>query len=299
MDPSQIHTSDKGPPLPCRCKMTPQIRRNRNQIDTSITSKSNDDAASDTDSGYEYVANPMKNRNRLAVDKFIDGQGQIQNEYHGNGKGLKSQLNKSNNADQTEASADPADCGKNFKLDFSIFVKATYTSHMSKKQQGVTETFHIHDDQQQTRRLASPRLHEDIVSSGDEGETEDTEGLEGRKDTQRCNQDLYNYMSYRKRLHFASDDNILYKMRLQQEICCPFKEDTSNDGYQKLIKETMEPQFRTHKYRKLNKLTMEPRLATTEPQCNVDHADCGKTGKSDSTLFDNPMTTSHAFIKVK
>ena len=106
-----IKKSDKGPPLPCRCKIMQQIRRNRNQLVTLITSKSNDGAASDTDSGYEYVANPMKNRNR-AVGKLIDDQGQLQNENGGNGKCYKSQPNKSNNADRTEASTDPVDCGK-------------------------------------------------------------------------------------------------------------------------------------------------------------------------------------------
>ena len=134
------------------------------------------------------------------------------------------------------------------------------------KQQNITETFPIHGDQQLTHRIPYLRLHEDTISAGGKGETEDAEGLVGRKDMRSCNRDLYKYMSSSKGLHLASDDNILYKKRPQQDIPCLFKGDTNNDGYQKLIKETMELACRTHEYQKLNKLTTEPHLAITEPQ---------------------------------
>ena len=157
---------------------------------------------------------------------------------------------------------------ENGKLDFSPYEKPIYISHASRKQQSLTEIFHIHDDKQNIHRLNFPWLHEDIISSDDEGEAEDAEALEGRKDTQIFKQDLYKYISSSKGLHLASDDNILYKMRSQQEICCTYKGDKSNDAYQKLIKETMELTSRPLEYQKRNKLTMGPRLAIAEPQCS-------------------------------
>ena len=267
MDPPQRKRSNKGPPLPSRWKLMQLMKRNRSPIATVTTPNSNDGAAFDTDSGYEYVANPMKKRHRSAIGKSPSAQGQQQNGDHRRGEDRKSQPNKSNNPDQTKASANPVDCSKIGKSDNSMFDRPIHISHTSTKRQSITETFPIHGDQEQTRRIPYFRHHEDTISSGDKGETEDVEGLIGRKGMRSCNQDLYKYMSSSKGLHLASDDNILYKNRPQKEISGLYKGDKNNDGYQKLIKETMELACRTHEYQKLNKLTTEPHLAITEPQC--------------------------------
>ena len=76
MDPRQTKKSNEGPPLLFRRKVMQQIMMNRNSITTGISSNSNDGADSDTDSGYEYVSNPMKKRNRSAVGELTDGQEQ-------------------------------------------------------------------------------------------------------------------------------------------------------------------------------------------------------------------------------
>ena len=270
MDASQRKKSIKGPPLPCRLKLMQQIQRNRSRIATVITPNSNDGAASDTDSGYEYVANPMKKRNRSAVDKSTGDQRQ-QNRTHGNEEDCKSQPKMSNNADQTKTSADPTDCRKIGKLDLSLFDKPIYSLHTSKKEQSITETFPIHADQQQTCRLTYPGIHEDIISSGNKGKPEDAHRLEDEKDTRSCNQDLSKHQSSSKGLHLASDDNILYKRRSQQEIPCSYKGNKNYDGYQKLIKEAIEPTACTHEYQKLDKLTMEPHSTIAEPRCSKVH----------------------------
>ena len=190
----------------------------------------------------------MKKRNRSAVDKSTGDQRQQQNENNRNGEDCKLQPKMSNNADQTKTSADPTDCRKNDKLDFSLFDKPVYSLHTSKKEQSVTETFPIHDDQQQIRRLTHLGLHEAIISPEDNGKTEDAERLECGKGTRNCNQDLSKYKSSSKGLHLASDDNIIYKRVSRQEIPSSYKGDKNNDSYEKLIKETMEPAPGIHEY---------------------------------------------------
>ena len=86
MDPPQIQKSNKGPPLPCRWKMMRQLKGNRSQIASLITSNYNDVEASDTDFGYEYVANPMKKRNRSAAGKSTDSKEQQHTVSPDNGK---------------------------------------------------------------------------------------------------------------------------------------------------------------------------------------------------------------------
>ena len=127
MDPRQTKNSNEGPPLPCRSKMMQQIIMNRNSIVTVISSNSKDGAASDTDSGYEYVSNPMKKRNKSAVGKLTDGQEQQQNGNDRNAKVCKSQPKNSYKADQIKVPADPADCGKTGEDNFSIFEKPMNT----------------------------------------------------------------------------------------------------------------------------------------------------------------------------
>ena len=273
MDPPQTIKSNTGPPLPCRWKMMQQIKRKRGPIATTITPISNDGAASDTDSGYEYVANPMKKRHRSAVGKSTNVQRKQQNGNHGAAVYCKSQPNKLNNADQTNAPAVPDDCRTNDKLDSSLSYDPINDSPTSKKTQSISETFSIDHDQQQIRRSTYLRLQKEVlIMSGDREKTKDAERLEGRKHRQSCNDNLFKHRSSSKGLHSTSDDNILYNIMSQQEIPCSHKRDKYNDGYQKLIKETMEPKARTHEYQKLNKLTMEPRLPITEPRCsNVNH----------------------------
>ena len=271
MDPRQTKKSNEGPPLPYRKKMMQQMVMNRNSIATVISSNSNDGAASDTDSGYEYVSNPMKKRDRSAVGKLTDGQEQ-QNEYDGNAKICKSQPKESKNADQIKVLVDPADCEKNGEANFSLFDKPMNTSHASMKlKQSVTEILPIDEDQKETRRSTYKPFHgTDIISPRDKENSECAEGLKG--DTQSCNQDLFKYKTSSKGLYLASDDNILYKnMWQQQPICCPCKEDRNDYGYQKLIRETMEPTSREQKYQKLNKLTMEPSFDITNSQCSKIH----------------------------
>ena len=270
MDPPQRKRSNKGPSLPYRWKLAQQVKRNRRPIATVTTPNCNDGAASDTDSGYEYVANPMKKRHRSAVGKSTNDQRNQQNGNHGNREDCKSQPKQSNNAVQTKASTYLADSGKNSKFNFTLFDKPIHTSQTSKKQQTVTETFPIRNDQQPTSRSTYRRLHEDIISSGDKVKTEDADGLKGGTNTRGCNRDLCKYRSCSKGWHLASDDNIPYK-KSQQEIRCSQREAKNNDGYEKLIRETMEPASRTQQYQKLNKLTMEPRLIITKPQCSRVH----------------------------
>ena len=146
------------------------------------------------------------------------------------------------------------------------------TSHASVKlKESVTEKLPIHEDQNETRRSTyMPFPETDIISPRDNENSKCVEGIKGA--TQSCNQDLFKYETSSKELYFASDDNILYKnMWQQQPICCPCNGDGNNYGYQKLIKETMEPTSREQKYQKLNKLQMEPSFDITNSQCSKIH----------------------------
>ena len=236
-----------------------QMMMNRSSIDIMI----DDGAASDTDSGYEYVSNPMKKRNRSAVGKLPDGQEQ-QNENDRNAKVCKSHPKESYNADQIKVTPGPADCENMGDANVSLFDKPMNNSHASMKlTQRVNEIFPIHEDRNETHRsIHMLFIEKDNISPGDDENSE--EGLNGAKDAQSCNQDLFKYKTSSKQLYLASDDNILYKkMWQQQAVCYPCKGDENNYGYQKLIKETLEPISRKHKYQKLNNLTMEPCSAIT------------------------------------
>ena len=135
--------------------------------------------------------------------------------------------------------------------------------------QSVTEILvPIHEDQNETHRSTHMRRNEKSIIWPEINEnSECTEGLGETKDTQRCTQNLFKYKTYSKGLYVTSDDNILYKnMWQQQATCLPCKGDKNNYGYEKLIKETMEPKSCIHKYQKLHKLAMEPSLSITNSQ---------------------------------
>ena len=277
MDPPQAQTPKKvsednfeAPPLPCRSKIKQEIKWNRNPVATLITSDPNDDAPSDTDSGYEYVANPMKKRTLLSLSKLANHQGRNQNENHGNRSDYKSQPKMSTNFDKRKPPADPLSCGNNCKSIFSLLDKPISTSPTSKKvRQGVTNIFLMEKGQQHTHQVTRPQHHEIcIIPLGDEGYIEDAvDGIEARKGDQTYNEELFKNRIPSKTL---SGGNIIYRGMSQQDIHCTHNMDIISGGYQKLIKETMEPVSR--QYQKLNKLTMEPRLAImvtpkSGPQC--------------------------------
>ena len=279
MDPPRAHSSNRvdtdcmeAPSLPRRLTIRQQMIMNRSPNIILDTSNFNDSAASDTESGYEHVANPMKKTNQSAAEELTDKQGQTQNEDHGNGKDYKPQLNVTNYSDLTKVAADSADCRKIGKSDSILFGKPTDTFHafIDPKQIG---TFPIYKDEQQIHGSTYISFHnEGSISSGDKENVGDTKGLDRGRDVQGCDQDPFKYRTFGVGLHGASDDNILYKRMSKPAIVCQYKGDENNYGYQKLIKETMEPTSRTHEYQKLNKLTMEPRLTITKPQCNkVNH----------------------------
>ena len=267
MDRPEAQTSKKvnkgnfeAPPLPCRSKSKQQTKRNRSPISTTITSDPNDGAASDTDSGYEHVTNPPKKHNRSSQYNLTDGQGEKQSENHGNGRHYKSQPNKSINVDKAKLLVDSSGCGKWCKSDSNLLDKRinnspTYQNVM----QDVTRTVLIKEDRQHTRKVTSARFHEICnMSSEDEGNIGEAKvGLAGTKDHKNCDQELFKCMAPSKAL---ADDNIRYKGISRQDIRRSHKTNKYRDGYQKLIKETMEPVSCKYEYQKLNKLTVEPHL---------------------------------------
>ena len=85
MHPSQKHIHVKSsnpnhnaPPLPQRANKKPHLKLNRNTIATSGASNTKDGAANDTDSEYDYVADPAKKRNRSAIHKWAKVPGKTQ-----------------------------------------------------------------------------------------------------------------------------------------------------------------------------------------------------------------------------
>ena len=260
------------PPLPCRWIIKQQMNRNYPTA-AMITSNADDSASSDVDYGYEYVANPLKKRNKPSLGKLTDEQRGKQNGNFENGRDCISQPNKSNDANETKPPTDPPGYGQ-YKSDSSLFDKPINTFESCKAvMHGVTETLPICKDQPQTCTVASPGLRKIcIISSGDTGNTDDVDGLKGTRDDKNCNHVPFKYRAPSRELHFPSDDDILYKVMSQQDKYCSHKTDIYSSGYQKLIKETMEPVSWKHEYQKLNKLTMEPQIASmvthkTEPQC--------------------------------
>ena len=87
MHPSQkhIHVSvqssdpnNNAPPLPRRANKKPHLKRNRNTIAAAGASNTKDGADNNTDSEYDYVANPAKKRNRSAIQKWAKVPGKTQ-----------------------------------------------------------------------------------------------------------------------------------------------------------------------------------------------------------------------------
>ena len=240
MDRPEAQTSKKinkgnleAHPLPCRSKSKQQIKRNRSPISTTTTSDPNDGAASGTEK---------------------------QNENHGNGKHNKSQPNKSIDVDKTKLLVDSSGCGKWCKSDSNLLDKRinnslTYQNLM----QDVTRPVLIKEDRQHTRKVTSARFHVICnMSSEDQGNIgEAKEGLAGTNDHKNCDQELFKSRTPRKAL---ADDNTRYNGISRQDIRRSHKTNKYSDGYQKLIKETMEPVSCKYEYQKLNKLTMEPHL---------------------------------------
>ena len=255
MDPPLAQTSKKvnkdnieTPPLPCRSKSKQGTKWNRNPVAALITSNSNNDAPSDIDSGYEYVANPMKKRKFSSLGKLVDHRGQQQNENHGNGSVYKSQPQRSTNVVKTKPPADTFSCGDSCKSNFSLLDKPINTSRSSKKVgQGVTKIFLMEKDQQQTNQVTGSKRHEIcIISLEDEGNIEDAVyGVEGMKGDQNYNEELFKYRIPSKTL---SNGNIIYKGISQQDIHCTHNMEILSDGYQKVIKETMESVSRKYGY---------------------------------------------------
>ena len=283
MEPSPKHKYNKAhtdnmeaPPLPCRWKMMQKTKSDQNTV---ATLKSNDSAATDTDTEYEYVSNPTTKRNSSKGCNIFDKQGQEENENHRNVKDHRTQPSPSINADTIKAAAD-ADCGGIGILDSNSIYASNESDKLNHDAAGALS---MHDGlliriPQQRHRVKNHILYEGgIISSGDEAKVEDTAGVEGTTnyfdhDFPKCRNPGKGTAS----LHLTSDDDIHYKAMSQQDICCLHERDKNNDGYQKLINATMEPPFQKHEYQKLNKLTMEPRLGDAlnpqrEPQCNKCH----------------------------
>ena len=191
MDPPQMKKSNEGlkenmnaPSLPCRWRVI--RRRISNTTATVAPSKSYDGAATDTDSEYDYVSNPMKKRKSLKVCDLIGDKGQEENEDHRNEKDRKSQSKQSNNADKMKATAG-TDRGRMGLSNDSLPNKSTYACNKSKQSnQGSTEAFSMHENMlikssKQHHGMGNPLLHEGNISSGDKTGTDNTPGLKGIK----------------------------------------------------------------------------------------------------------------------
>ena len=81
----QTHTSIKSdkfiqeaPPLPCRVKQKQTLERNHNPITAKSAAQFQDGTATDTDSDYEYVSNPMKKQSRSIMHKLDENPGGMQ-----------------------------------------------------------------------------------------------------------------------------------------------------------------------------------------------------------------------------
>ena len=85
IDQIQTHTSIKSdkfiqeaPPLHCRVKQKQQLERNRNPITAKSAAQFRDGTATDTDSDYEYVSNPMKKQSKTIIHKLDENPGGMQ-----------------------------------------------------------------------------------------------------------------------------------------------------------------------------------------------------------------------------
>ena len=211
MDPPEADSSGKVnkdtteiPPIPCRGKRKQQIKRNRTRITTPGVSGLRGGVASDTDSDYEYVANPMKKHIKSTVFK---------SHKHLTEAGLGDQCKGEGDLSGNQASGDN-------KYAFN----------------GINE---------------------------DNGE----------------NQELpkgWAVSNEIKGLRKGRDDSSMCIERSQQDIYCSHGKDENNNGYQKLIKETMTPLSLQNEYQRPNKGTMVSPSALmisyqTEPRRNRLH----------------------------
>ena len=284
MDPPQKQTARKvnkdnmeAPRLPCRSKSTQKVKRKQGPNSTVIISKSNDDAASDTDSGYEYVANPMKERNRSAVVQFSEEHAEYQPENCEQRRGCKGQQKQPNTIDNTKDAAD-ADDTRVLKSGTSPLNESVNGSNKSKKpNQEIAEACLIHEnmpirDSKKRHSVPKPMIHEGNIYA------EDTQALKGRHENNDSNEAPFKCSESRKvvvRSHLASADSITREGKSQQDTRYLHSGDKTNDSYDQLINQAMEPTSNKHEYQKLNKLTMEPRLPVIvntkrKPQCSED-----------------------------
>ena len=283
MYPPQTQTTKKvkkdnmeAPRLPCRSKSTHKIKRNQGPIVTLITSNSND-ATSDTDTGYEYVANPMKERNRSTVCQFTEQHEEHQPENCEQRRGCQGQQNQPNTIDNTIDAAD-VDDGRVIQSGTSPLNKSLNGSNESKKlNHDVVEACLIHEimpiwDPRERHSVQKRMIHGGNIYA------EDIHALKGRNENNDSNQNPSKCSESNKevaRPHLASADSIPRKGKSQRDIRYLHSGDKTNDGYQQIINQTMEPTSNKHEYQKLNKLTMEPRLPVIvntkrKPRCSED-----------------------------